>query len=106
MVYCPPMRVKTTSVRGISQETVLSNTGPKRRGSPIPVILVLLILGAGGYFGWKAFESRRAAERARAAEYQKWLAERERLREHGSDIVFVSYTKEQSSSAIREKMKE
>lgn len=35
-----------------------------------------------------------------------WLAERERLREHGSDIVFVSYTKEQSSSAIREKMKE
>lgn len=35
-----------------------------------------------------------------------WLAERERLRERGSDIVFVSYTKEQSSSAIREKMKE
>ena len=34
-----------------------------------------------------------------------WLAERERLREHGSDIVFVSYTKETSSSAIREKMK-
>ena len=58
----------------------LSNTGPKRRGSPIPVILVLLVLAAGGYFGWKAFESRRAAERARAAEYQKWLAERERLR--------------------------
>lgn len=34
-----------------------------------------------------------------------WLAERERLREHGSDIVFVSYTKEQSSSAIREQMR-
>ena len=33
-----------------------------------------------------------------------WLAERERLRQHGSDIVFVSYTKEQSSSAIRGKM--
>ena len=58
----------------------LWNTGPKRRGSPIPIILVLLVLGAGGYFGWKAFESRRAAERARAAEYQKWLAEREQLR--------------------------
>ena len=74
------MRVKTTSVRGISQESVLSNTGPKRRGSPIPVILVLVILGAGGYFGWKAIEKRRAAERARAEEYQRWLAERERLR--------------------------
>ena len=34
-----------------------------------------------------------------------WLAERERLREHGSDIVFVPYTKEQSSTEIREKMK-
>jgi cytidyltransferase-like protein len=35
-----------------------------------------------------------------------WLAERERLRAVGSDIVFVSYTKETSSSAITEKMKE
>ena len=61
-------------------EAALSNTGPKRRGSPIPVILVLIILGVGGYFGWKAFESRQAAKRARAAEYQRWLAERERLR--------------------------
>ena len=59
---------------------MLSNTGPKRRGSPIPVILVLLVLGAGGYFGWKAFESRLAAKRAKEAEYQRWLAERERLR--------------------------
>ena len=59
---------------------MLSNTGPKRRGSPIPVILVLLVLGAGGYFGWKAFESRQAAKRAKEAEYQRWLAERERLR--------------------------
>ena len=35
-----------------------------------------------------------------------WLAERERLRAVDSDIVFVSYTKEQSSSAIRGKMRE
>lgn len=33
-----------------------------------------------------------------------WLAERERLRGVGSDIVFVSYTKDTSSSAIRKKM--
>lgn len=32
-----------------------------------------------------------------------WLAERDRLRALGSDIVFVSYTKETSSSAIRAK---
>ena len=61
-------------------EATLSNTGPKRRGSPIPVILVLVILGVVGYFGWKAVESRLAAKRAKEAEYQKWLAERERLR--------------------------
>ena len=74
------MRIKTTSSGAVSQEPMLSNTGPKRRGSPIPVILVLLVLGAGGYFGWKAFESRLAAKRAKEAEYQRWLAERERLR--------------------------
>ena len=57
----------------------VSNAGPKRRGSPVPAILLLLILGAGGYFGWKAFESRQAAKRAREAEYQRRLAERDRL---------------------------
>ena len=40
------------------------------------------------------------------AEDAGWLAERERLRKHGSDIVFVSYTKETSSSEIRQKMKD
>ena len=75
------MKLKKTSSPGrVLQEPMLSNTGPKRRGSPVPVILVLLILGAGGYFGWKAFESRQAAKRAKEAEYQRWLAERERLR--------------------------
>ena len=74
------MKVRTKNTGRIVEASALSNTGPKRRGSPIPVILVLLILGAGGYFGWKAFESRQAAKRARAAEYQKWLAEQERLR--------------------------
>ena len=34
-----------------------------------------------------------------------WLAEREMLRQEGSDIVFVSYTKETSSSAIRQKIR-
>lgn len=33
-----------------------------------------------------------------------WLAEQRYLREQGSDIVFVSYTKEQSSTEIRKKM--
>lgn len=35
-----------------------------------------------------------------------WLAERDRLREHGADIVFVPYTKETSSSEIRERMRD
>ncbi|MBR0092024.1 MAG: adenylyltransferase/cytidyltransferase family protein [Lachnospiraceae bacterium] len=38
------------------------------------------------------------------AENPDWLAERERLRERGSDIIFVSYTKDTSSSMIRNKV--
>ena len=34
-----------------------------------------------------------------------WLSEQAYLRTQGSDIVFVPYTRETSSSAIREKMK-
>ena len=61
---------------------MLSNTGPKRRGSPIPVILVLLVLGAGGYFGWKAISNRMAAKRAEEAEYQRLLAEQKKRRQY------------------------
>jgi len=77
------IRIKTNAAgrrQAAIPEATLSNTGPKRKGSPLPVILVLVILGVGGYFGWKAFESRMAAKRAKEAEYQRWLAERERLR--------------------------
>ena len=49
-----------------------------RRGSALPAVLVIIILCAVGYFGWKAFESRQAAKRARDAEYKRKLEERER----------------------------
>ncbi len=57
----------------------LTASPPQRRGSPLPFILVLAIVGVAGYFGWKAFDSRQAAKRAREAEYRRLLAERERL---------------------------
>ena len=48
----------------------------------MPFLIVLVLVGVGGYFGWKAFEKRQAEKRARAAEYQRLLEERERrLRE-------------------------
>ena len=34
-----------------------------RRGSALPAVLVVIILCVVGFFGWKAFESRRAAKR-------------------------------------------
>lgn len=40
------------------------------------------------------------------ATHPGWLAEREVLRKQGSDIVFVPYTKEQSSTDIRKKMQQ
>lgn len=61
----------------MTQSTVLSNTGPKRRGSPIPIILILLVLGAGGYFGWKAFSDYQADKRRRQEAIR---AENERIR--------------------------
>ncbi len=76
------MRVKTTSTGMASQEPMLSNTGPKRRGSPVPVILILIILGVGGYFGWKAISNRMAAKRAEEAEYQRLLAEQKKRRQY------------------------
>ncbi len=68
------------AARGLPQipQAVVSNTGPKRRGSPVPAILVLLILGTVGYFGWKAFDGRRAVMRTREAEFRRLQAERDR----------------------------
>ena len=57
---------------------VPSNT-TSRRGSALPAILVVIILCVVGFFGWKAFESRRAAKRAQEEEYRRKLAERDRL---------------------------
>ncbi len=59
------------------RNNTLSNTGPKRKGSPLPVIIVLVILGVGGYFGWKEYDKRKKAEAARIAEYYRQLAEKE-----------------------------
>ena len=50
-----------------------------KRGSVLPAVLVVIILCVIGFFGWKAFESRRAAKRAQEEEYRRKLAERDRL---------------------------
>ena len=50
-----------------------------KRGSVLPAVLVVIILCVVGFFGWKAFESRRAAKRAQEEEYRRKLAERDRL---------------------------
>jgi len=60
------------------QQTALSNTGPKRRGSPVPVILTLIVVGVVGYFGWKAVSKYLANKRAEEAEYQRLLAEQKK----------------------------
>ena len=68
----------------MSLDTAFSNTGPKRRGSPIPIILILIVLGVGGYFGWKAFSDYQADKRRKQeairAENERIRAVNERLR--------------------------
>ena len=68
----------------MSLNTALSNTGPKRRGSPIPIILILLVLGAGGYFGWKAFSDYQADKRRKQEAIR---AENERIRAKNEMIM-------------------
>jgi len=58
----------------------LASMPRKTGGSVLPKIIVLAVLVAGGYFGWHAFEQRRAAKRARLEEYRRRQAEKERLR--------------------------
>ena len=67
----------SAAARPLAPGAPLSNTPPKRRGSPIPLLLLLALVGAGGYFGWTAYDRRAQARRARAAEYARLLAEQE-----------------------------
>ena len=57
----------------------LSNEMPRKsKGSPVPILLALVVLGAAGYFGWREFDRRQKARRAREAEYQRQLEEMRR----------------------------
>lgn len=54
----------------------LTSEGPKQRKSVVPLIILLLVVGVAGFFGWKVVSDRAAAKR-RAAEY---AAEQQRQR--------------------------
>ena len=57
-------------------ESALSSKDPGRRGSALPAVLVVIILCVAGFFGWKAFEGRKAEK----------LREREEIRAKNARI--------------------
>lgn len=64
------------AIRPTRPSAALSNTMPRKsKGSPVPVILALVFLAAGGYFGWKEFDRRRKIRLEREAAYERQLAE-------------------------------
>lgn len=80
----------------MTQNTVLSNAGPKRRGSPVPIILTLLVLGAGGYFGWRAFSNYQADKRRRQEAIR---AENERIRAMNEKLMADDVKPETNATA-------
>ncbi|MGN0846207.1 MAG: hypothetical protein ACI4RA_02340 [Kiritimatiellia bacterium] len=71
------IRVKSSGVSAVGGAP-LSNTGPKRKGgSPVPILLALVVAAAAGYFGWREYDKRHQARLAREAEYERRLAEKE-----------------------------
>ena len=66
-------------------ESALSSKGPARRGSALPAVLAVIILCVIGFFGWKAFESRKAEklreQEAIQAKNARIRAQNEKLRQ-------------------------
>ena len=81
----------------MSLDTAFSNTGPKRRGSPIPIILILIVLGVGGYFGWKAFSDYQADKRRKQEAIR---AENERIRAK-NELLMKSGVKPKSNAVAQ-----
>ncbi len=63
-------------------ESALSNKGLGRRGSVLPILLVVIVLGVAGYFGWQAIRKQREAKRREVETYNQ---EQEDLRRRGRD---------------------
>ena len=73
------IRVRSSAAAGIRPtrpDPALSNELPRKsRGSPVPVLLALVFLAAGGYFGWKEFDRRRRIRLEREAAYERQMEE-------------------------------
>ena len=77
------IRIKSNPSKGILPQNragvPLTNVPPRKgKGSPVPVLVALAVLGVAGYFGWKEFDRRMKVRRAHEAEQARLRAELER----------------------------
>lgn len=96
-------RIKNNGSGNFGGGVPLSNKAPKRKGgSPIPILLLLALIGAGGYFGWKEFDKRSKARRAREAEYYRQLAEKEAREKAEAEALAKANEKKSDRKVVAE----
>lgn len=103
------MRIRSNvpaAARPVAGAPLTSNMPRKSKGSPLPILIALAVLGVAGYFGWKEFDRRQKAKRAREAEYQRQLEELARREAAEAAAAAAAKQAEKKPEIVEEKVEE
>lgn len=106
------IRIKSSPSKGILPQNrvgaPLSNTAPRKsKGSPVPVLIALAVLGVAGYFGWREFDRRMKIRRAHEAEQARLRAELERReRDDAARLAAEEEARRAAAEAAKKKVEE
>ena len=103
------IRIKSSPSKGILPQSragaPLSSAQPRKgKGSPVPILIALAILGVAGFFGWKEFDRRMKIRRAHDAEQERLRAELERReREEAARLAAEEAARKAAAEAAKKK---